>query len=468
MPSEKEASLGFFPQDKFTLGLFGFFYVFIFWAVYLTADPILFLSVTVIAILFTAFILRWADQFDVVLLLIFLFSIRLLYNHLGKWALLSGHLIVLWILILKFMMNRQSLWKDVLYVKPLLIFVGLIFLSLLMGIKPFNGIRLFVLNLIFGLMIFFMTHAICSDLRKVYCLIGFLVLFHLVNAVFGIFYYLQTGYRATSLFVDSPTYSGNFYVHGICLALGVYFASIFQKKRKFLFIVIGIFVTALFLSITRSAWLAFIFLGMLVLLFGPISRKYVFYGLVTTIFIVIFVLVFLSSDQLIENLQDRLTTDIQTIGYNMGSIASRFLLWGSAWQIFLDYPIMGIGYDNFVELSATTHFFPILQALGEGSHQVHNIYLQLLAETGIIGFLVFVALVFAIFRKIFQMWRSMENHPYRYVLLGFAGCIALWLFMGLTEANLHEPITSGFFFFYIGVISAIHKLLKQERRLIEN
>ncbi len=75
----------------------------------------------------------------------------------------------------------------------------------------------------------------------------------------------------------------------------------------------------------------------------------------------------------------------------------RLLLWSTAWGYFVHSPMTGVGWGNFVglygpDLSSVSDLVPA------GVFEVHNIYLQLLAETGLIGFLAF-------FYLFLQSWR---------------------------------------------------------------
>lgn len=84
--------------------------------------------------------------------------------------------------------------------------------------------------------------------------------------------------------------------------------------------------------------------------------------------------------------------------------ASRLLLWATAWNYFVQFPVIGVGWGNFVGL-----YGPDLSAfsslISPGVLEVHNIYLQLLAETGLVGFVAF-------FHLIFRSWRQARTQFY--------------------------------------------------------
>ena len=78
-------------------------------------------------------------------------------------------------------------------------------------------------------------------------------------------------------------------------------------------------------------------------------------------------------------------------------------LWTVAWRIAEDHPVLGVGLDNFASVShlyvrepgALTH----VQLIADQPHVVHNTYLQLLAEGGIVGLALFCLLLFLCLRS---------------------------------------------------------------------
>jgi O-antigen ligase len=74
------------------------------------------------------------------------------------------------------------------------------------------------------------------------------------------------------------------------------------------------------------------------------------------------------------------------------SAAMRLLFWGFAATLFFSSPIVGVGYGNFRDLYD-------IPGIAPGIFDVHNIYLQLLAETGLVGFIAFFFMVIHVIRK---------------------------------------------------------------------
>jgi O-antigen ligase len=77
--------------------------------------------------------------------------------------------------------------------------------------------------------------------------------------------------------------------------------------------------------------------------------------------------------------------------------AGRDELWKVAWAMAGDHPVAGVGVDNFTVVAGdyTRRVGPLesVDLIAVRPHQVHNVYLQMLAEVGVVGFLLFTSFV---------------------------------------------------------------------------
>lgn len=65
----------------------------------------------------------------------------------------------------------------------------------------------------------------------------------------------------------------------------------------------------------------------------------------------------------------------------VSSFGMRTLLWGSAWKLFLAHPLFGTGLGSFDEAYQRAGF----SLVEGGARYPHNLFLQLLSETGLVG-----------------------------------------------------------------------------------
>ena len=73
---------------------------------------------------------------------------------------------------------------------------------------------------------------------------------------------------------------------------------------------------------------------------------------------------------------------------DQGSAEQRFEIWKTAFRIIKDRPITGVGWGAYPQANAA--YSPIL-----GARDTHSTYFNVLAETGIPGFLLFIAMIVA-------------------------------------------------------------------------
>jgi O-antigen ligase len=85
-----------------------------------------------------------------------------------------------------------------------------------------------------------------------------------------------------------------------------------------------------------------------------------------------------------------------------GGSSGRDDIWQVAWTIFKRHPLNGIGINNFEAVephyALSSGTLSRVEIITEHPHLVHNVYLQLLTETGIIGFAFFLAVIVACMR----------------------------------------------------------------------
>ncbi len=84
------------------------------------------------------------------------------------------------------------------------------------------------------------------------------------------------------------------------------------------------------------------------------------------------------------------------------SARSRFFTWQFAWQLFLQNPLIGVGFNNFETAKL---------ALGGGQKAAHNIFLQNLSELGVIGSALWMSIVFGTMLGLFRLMRRVRGLP---------------------------------------------------------
>jgi O-antigen ligase len=132
---------------------------------------------------------------------------------------------------------------------------------------------------------------------------------------------------------------------------------------------------------------------------------------------------------------------------------SRLMVFGAAVNLFLSKPIIGVGYGNFRELYAT--IIPI----SGGVIDSHNLYLQLLSETGILGFVTFMALISGMVRLALRQLRDSIVPVDQIVGFGALAAIFSVLTHGFVDFLFHtSPQFGALFWLVLGLLVAKERL----------
>ena len=223
----------------------------------------------------------------------------------------------------------------------------------------------------------------------------------------------------------------------------------YLKFRTTVYLILSVF--GLYLS-GKRAHFGFCFLALLITYYYMVylkgknnSRLNRAVGLITISsagFFCLWIVSFLVEGTLINEIFDT----IGSLGdSNVDVTTGRVDFWLVAIQLFKSNPILGIGWKKFFELK----FY------GQ-SYDVHNIYLQLLCETGIIGTMIFVLFFIVFIRKTLKIIRNRntEASSKRIAILSLFYQI-FFLLYGITGNPLYDSSYYKFYFILAAFINGI-------------
>jgi putative inorganic carbon (HCO3(-)) transporter len=129
---------------------------------------------------------------------------------------------------------------------------------------------------------------------------------------------------------------------------------------------------------------------------------------------------------------------------------SRLAIWSGAFAVFARAPVFGTGFGNLRALLGG------LLDLPQGwTGDAHNLYLELLAETGVVGFAVFMCLIVAALRLALRRYRNSQDEFGK--IIGFAVFAAIVgvLVHGTVDYLFHTtPQVGALFFLVLGILGA--------------
>lgn len=223
--------------------------------------------------------------------------------------------------------------------------------------------------------------------------------------------------------------------------------------RLFLNISIVIFIVAIYFTYTRGAWLALPVMAISIYL---IKLKLMRFAFPAAVLAAILFFTYLSKDyrylQYAPNYEETIYHD--ELGEHLSatlegqdmSTMERFHRWIAAFRMFREKPIMGVGPNTFVQnyKPYTSPSFETYISENTERSTVHNYFIYILVEQGIIGFIILLLLVGTFFIYGEYKYHQLKNPLYRQIYLICILCgVTFWLnnlFSDLLEANKVAPL----------------------------
>lgn len=286
---------------------------------------------------------------------------------------------------------------------PLAIFLGVLLLSTLVASSLSASLKEILKWLELSL-VFLVVATSVKEQHQINLLVGFLLAAGILEALFGMYqFFTRSGpagfllgarfMRAFGTFGQPNPFAG--YLGLVLpLACGLAISSVLKRASFKLtsFLLFGaIAVTllaAILMSLSRGAWLAF-FAAISVIAIAVSRRALVYLSLL--LFLVAILLGLGAFNALPKPVTARLSIitdyvrifDVRkvTLTSENWAIVERMANWQAAWGMFTDHPLLGVGIGNYGVM------YPqyALEGWENTTGHAHNYYLNLLAETGIIG-----------------------------------------------------------------------------------
>ena len=193
-----------------------------------------------------------------------------------------------------------------------------------------------------------------------------------------------------------------------------------------------VFAAGLILMGPRGAWLAVGFTLSLYFAYLLVTARKSFFIVALFLLLTVFALAGLS---FIPAAQKRMESLANPNDY---SIVTRFAMWSSATKMWVDHPLVGVGLGNYPEFYRTRYYDPEPWERFRKNHDglthkhPHNIFLHLLAETGIVGLLSFALLLGHAFRHFIALWRTGSPNSQIFAKIALS-LLIIYLTFGLTE-----------------------------------
>jgi O-antigen ligase len=229
-----------------------------------------------------------------------------------------------------------------------------------------------------------------------------------------------------------------------------------SRYRNILFLLIPVYGIAVLLSGSRTGLLILIWsFAYILFLSQSRAQKAKVILIILPLLIGSIVLVYAMAPNTIERMLDIPIADLfinEAEIVNVYDVSRRYYLIRAAWDMFTDYPIIGIGLGGYSE------HFSLYSPFADIRSVSHNIFLTSLAEMGFIGILVLLCIL-GVF--IIQMWRlrASATSSSDKQLLDFT--LALLIGYNIIQAALHGNILNRQLFIVFGFAAVAMDLVQR-------
>lgn len=138
---------------------------------------------------------------------------------------------------------------------------------------------------------------------------------------------------------------------------------------------------------------------------------------------------------------------------------ARLSIYHTSLNMIQHHPVIGVGVNTYCLNFQKYKEHQGEDFTGDAQWYAHNIYLQMAGEMGLSGLLIFIWLLFGVFKYWVYFYRRVNDDEFFKVCsLGIAAGLMAFLINGMTETNLYYSKIATFFWFQIGLLLAIIKL----------
>lgn len=360
--------------------------------------------------------------------------------------------------------KKLSFEKNILYF-PIAIFVGWMLLSLVWALNFYMGLRDLLLTFN-GVIVFFLTINIVKDEKTLNIVLKVWVITGLLCALMGMVELITItipnakelptgtiehwGDRVRlSGFRENPHRFG--FLLNVCLMITLTQLIISKSRKYTIFLIFCVFNLFAVLTniMSRSTWVGCI-VGIACCSFY--SKRLAKISLISALVIVVLFLGLIP-----ETLQHAVIERFKGVLDPMEthSFAGRSSVWEAGIKMFMDNPLIGVGIGSFPLLS-DAYGSVFLDA-------AHNVYIHLLSSYGLIGFTIFLFLLFTIVTSIVKGFKYISNEGHKLVLLGISLGLTIFFIQGIVV--IFKFIEMEFWALLGLAMAALNVYMSQEEKM---
>ena len=329
-------------------------------------------------------------------------------------------------------------------------FAIVIAVSALISISMAESIRIAMLMIAF-VMFYFVVINVITTKKQLKMVLYVLTVIATLTAIYGVYQYVfgdvySQAWLDDEMFEDikmrvystleNPNVYGEYLLLIIPIIASLFWTEKGWKKKLFLLACLGITGLVLILTFSRGCWLGIIFaIAVLAII---IDKRFIFLGII---------LLLLSPFILPDTIINR----FMSIGnMNDSSTSYRVYIWMGTLSMLKDYWISGVGMG----IISFNTIYPLYSYNNIVAPHSHNLYLQVIVEYGIVGFITMVGVMYNYFKELIISMKAKKNIIVGGLMSGMLG----FLIQSMTDHTWYNYRVVLMFWVIVGISIVASKI----------
>lgn len=296
---------------------------------------------------------------------------------------------------------------------------------------------------------FFIVTSLVESKKEVKALLWIAVIGATWVALFGLYQWIFEGAPVVvSTLSPNHLHIGAYIILAFFLSLGLLYSEKSTSARLFLFVSLCLQVLVLVGSNSRAGWVGFV-IGLIAFIILKRSK-------ILLMILLLVVMLFYLYGSLPQTAASRLTQTVQVgyqgVSFDLSTLGRFYVWYGTVKMIFSSIMnfLFGVGMGAF--WYGSLFFLPLFPG---GATGAHNNFLHVLAELGIIGFLVFVALLFKIAKRALLNIQNSKTTFQKNISVGYFCALLGLIATCFTQETLSVQEASSSFLAFFFVLSGL-------------
>lgn len=331
---------------------------------------------------------------------------------------------------------RELLTVDMSLAVPFLLFVAAAIFTSFFSTDMVKSFRVISDHYLYRMTGFYVVLMFIRQKKQLVQLLVLAFFSHVINDIVCVYQTIDTGVLRTGGIIGCMMTGGSLDVWIPIIAVALLTGKLRGNKKYIFWVASIIAVGGLICNATRGTWLAMVVtIPLLMLLYMRSKLK----ALATiTVVMALVAGLFMSMPSFQQKVSSIGDTKLQ-------GTAERFLLWQSAYNMFQDHPLTGVGYATFKKNYREIYISP--EAKEPNLGHAHNNFFHVLAECGFIGAACLLIWWLGTGVYCIKGWLCQRNPGYLALLGLFMGI----MLQGLTEYTMGDSIVMKLFWFMLGL-----------------